>query len=189
MSLRLAVNLDKFEAMGDLMRSRIQATREAKGNGSQKGVSQYAEIASEHFAVIRRDTGDRVVFIAHTTGLGSHKGIPFCHEVLDPGLAHFSYPLMASQLKSDLGTLKDFLSKDQNRAALYRHIGTMKRGGIIDDLTSVRAIVWAESQGLAPTVETAKAAYAAVTQNFEPSFSFRMNAVEKEVVAKRHKLA
>jgi hypothetical protein len=88
-----------------------------------------------------------------------------------------------------LGTLKDFLSKDQHRAALYRHIGALKRGGIIDDLTSVRAIVWAESQGLAPTPDTAKAAYAAVTQNFEPSFSFRMNAVEKEVVAKRHKLA
>lgn len=190
MSLKLAVGLDKFEKMGELMRSRNQAIREGKNAsaGGQSTPSQYASVAHEHFALIKREGGERVVYVTHTTGFGAHKGVPFCHEVMDPSLAHYAYPLMASQFKQDLGTLSEFLAKDPQRTEFWRQLGKLKTKVSMDDLTSVRAILWAESNGLPPLPTSAKTAYEAVTKNFEPTYAFRMTKIEKEVVAMRHRV-
>jgi hypothetical protein len=183
---RQNVSVERLERMGGALRARNEATKESLGEASP----QYIFVPSEHFAIVKRKDGDRVVYIVSSPHMtNGKKDVSFCHEIMDPQFAHHAYPLMGKQLKQDLGTLRDFLSADRFRLDRYNALARVKVPGGIDDLTSVRAVLWGE-QNKTPIDEAgAKLALKAVTQEFKPSFDFKLNAGERAHLNARKAIA
>ncbi len=180
------IDVDALDDMGAMMRNRWTVTKQSM-SGQQ---DLYASIAPDSFAVISRPEGDKVVFVSHSNVHIGKPAVPFCHEVMDSRFAQYSYPLMKSQLKEDLGQLKEFLSKDRRRLSFYSEL---TKGGVtasvLDDLTCVRAILQAERRGLPPTPQGAKQALQEVVSREIPTFAFKLNAQEKQVLIQRTKSA
>lgn len=168
-----------FDLMGQAMRSKVAAAQQSMATPHEK----YANIASEHFALISRGQEHKIVFVSRSS-LGS-KSVPFCHEVMDPRFAHYAYPLMASQLKLDLGTLKDFMVRNKSRMDFYRLMTSGKSAAELDDLTCVRAIAWAEGKSLAVSDANAKQALSWVARVEQPSFDLRLTPEERVILSDR----
>lgn len=181
--VKRSVGVDNLEKMGNLMRSRWAGVKQ----GLSDPMEQYAEIGGEHFALISRPDGDRVVFIVHSQLHREGAKVPFCHELLDAHFAHFAYPLMKSQLKEDLGNLRDFLGKHRQRMEMYKHLSGLGPASVTDDLTCVKAILWGEKSGLEANPANAKKALLAVTRSNEPTFALRLSPEERQLVVDKRK--
>jgi hypothetical protein len=183
---RQTVSVERLEKMGNAMRARTETTKDSLSEPSP----QYIFVPSEHFAIVKRKDGDRVVYIVSSPAMtNGKKDVSFCHEIMDPAFAHHAYPLMGKQLKQDLGTLRDFLSADRFRLDRYNLLAKVPVPGGLDDLTSVRAVLWGEQNKAPITPEGAKLSLKAVTQDFKPSFDFKLNAGERAHLNARQAVA
>lgn len=172
-------NSAAFDLMGEAMRARVSAARQSLS----VGVEKYASIGSDRFALISRGDGQKIVFVTKSKTLRAGDAVPMCHEIMDPRFAHYAYPLMSSQLKEDMGTLKDFMVKSRARMGFYRLLTDGKSALELDDLTCVRAIVFAESKSIDQTPQGAHAALSWVLRNERPSFELRLSGDEMSLLA------